>query len=186
MANQLTRYATVATVDTAGEGYFIGVGIYAPASLTGTGTIVSANDEVQVFQFVLPFRVVVRNIVTSVVTQAGAGKKYGVGLYDVDKNLVLETGAIAGDGGTVKNKTSITAVTLEPGVYYHAQTTDDAATLKMLGYSFSAAPQDVLNEQTEKRWAKATNTASAGVLPATLGDLTNVATRSPVFTSYEP
>jgi hypothetical protein len=185
MANQYTRYATIATVDTAGEGYFIGVGIQAFDSLTATSTIVSANDQVRVFQFVLPFRAVVRNIVSQVGGTPGAGgSKYGMGLYDVDKNLLLETGALAADASG-RIRTTITAVTLEPGVYFFAQTVDDS-TATFLALNVAASPFDALNEGTTKRVGSTANAASAGVLPATLGVITASTTRKPAFVLFEP
>ena len=92
MANQLTRYATVATVDTAAQGYFVGLEVFAGEG--SSGTILIGVNETRVYQFVLPFRAVVRNITTEVTTGGAAGKKYGAGLYDASKNRLLHTGAL--------------------------------------------------------------------------------------------
>ena len=185
MANQLTRYATVATVDTADQGYFFGVFIQHPTNVSSGATFVSVADQVDVFQFVLPFRVVVGNIVTEITGAGGAGKKYSVGLYSADGNtLLVHTGALAADAtGILKTAISPT-VTLEPGVYFFAQTTDDGATTATR-INVDAFAFDLLNEGSSTRFGNAANTSSAGVLPATLGTITPPASRNPIVAVFE-
>ncbi|KKK64291.1 hypothetical protein LCGC14_2985710 [marine sediment metagenome] len=182
MANQLTRYATVATVDTAGEGYFIGVVVQAAEN--DTGIAFSGVNQVWTWQFVLPFRATTRQIIAEVSTGGAAGKFYGLGLYDVGKNLLVQTGAIDAQAVAVTS-TSVTAITLEPGVYWFAQTCDDAATqFRLLGFgtqtSFTSA-----NENTA-RGGTAANPGVAGVLPATLGVVTANTSRSIILAVFEP
>ena len=183
MANQLTRYATVASVRTAGEGYFFGVSIQVED--IGVGVIVSGVDQCKVWQFVLPFRAVVRQISTEVTTAGGAGKKYGVGLFDVNGNLVLETGAL--DANTVQlNTTSITAVTLEPGIYWQGQTAD-TTTVQL---------RDLVRGSTEVSFLNASgtiiadgttgNAGSVGTLPSTMGALVSNAVRQPAAVLFLP
>ncbi len=174
---------SIASVDTAGEGYFIGVSIY--IIKTDNNLIVAAVNQTRAFQFVLPFRAKVSNIITEVLTAGAAGKKYGVGLYDKDKNLLFKTAALDANSQTVQSDTLAASVTLEPGVYWFAQTCDDAAT------SFRVLPTETdqafgpVNENTV-RGGTAANNGTAGVLPATLGVITAATSREVAFTVFEP
>ena len=181
MANQLTRYATVATVDTAGEGYFFGISINF-INPTG-GVAIGSNDETRVYQFVLPFRVVVRKIITEVTIGGVAGKFYGVGLYDVNGTRVVTTGAIDAEAVAITT-TTITAVTLEPGVYFQAQTSDDNAT-QFRRFPAVGEPLALINE-TGALIGTAANTSTAGVLPATLGTITKSTTRVAIVAVFSP
>lgn len=163
MAGRLPRLpGVVATVATAGEGYFFGYTIAAPVK--AVGTLVAAVDRVMAYQFVLPFRAIINRILTEVTTVGGAGKLYSVGLYDSSKNLLVHTGAL--DANTVqKNETSVTLITLEPGIYWFAQTADTTtvqARATTTDVSFPASATTV-------RHGRAANASSTGVLPATLG-----------------
>ncbi len=181
MANQLTRYATVATVDTAGEGFVL-VPSISPHALTPIliGTII---DGTWAFQFVLPLRITFSKIITEIVVGGAAGKKYGVGIYDKDKNLLVQTGAIDAQAVAI-NSTSVTAITLEPGVYWQAQTTDDVA-VQARGFSSTVVDVwDLANKNTTR--SGTVNASSAGVLPATLGTITKSTSRFPVAILLEP
>ncbi len=183
MANQLTRYATVATVDTAGEGYFFGVSI--EASDFGVGTIISGVDQCRAYQFVLPFRTVVRKITSEITTGGGASKKYGVGLFDVNGDLILETGAL--DANTTQIlTTSITAVTLEPGIYWLGQTSDSATTAMRVVVRGTIERDIFINSGTIIFDATTSNAGSAGVLPSSMGSLVNNAVRQPGAVLFQP
>ena len=167
MANQLTRYATVATVDTAGEGGFFGFLVNTPQT-SNSVVITTVADRVLVTQFILPFRVVVRNIVVDITTLE-VGKLAGFGLYDAAKNLAVDSGAISTTTTGVKT-VSITAVTIEPGVYYVAWTCDGIVAKSRFA-SNGSFYINMVNENAT-RTARAANASSSGVLPATLGALT--------------
>ena len=182
MSGRLPRLAgVVATVDTAGQGYFIAVTVTIPTS--ASGVIVSAINQVRAFQFVLPFRAKVSKVATEVLTAGASGKKFGLGLYDKDKNLLLKTAALDANSQTVQSDTLATPVILEPGVYWFAQTSDDVATafrVVLVGTAFNAPNANIARTGT------AANNASAGVLPATLGTITGDTTRNPAIVMFEP
>ena len=165
---------SVATVDTAGEGYFLPYWIHGTS--TSSGVIVVADD-VRAAQFILPFRATANRILTEVVTVGGAGKLYGVGIYDINKNLLTETGAL--DANTVQfNETTITQITFEPGVYWFAWTSDSGTVQLRNGTAGNSA--SALNAMSTKRSAIAGNSPiSPGVLPAALGTTTTASTSSP-------
>ncbi len=184
MSGRLPRLpGVVASVDTAGEGYFIGVTINVGS--TDGGLIVSGVNQTWARQFVLPFRAKVSNIITEVTTAGASGKKYGVGLYDKDKNLLFKTAALDANSQTVQSDTLATSVTLEPGVYWLASTCDDAAT----GFRVLTTETDQsfgpVNENTV-RGGTAANASSAGVLPATLGTISANTSREVLFAVFEP
>ena len=171
----------VANITDANEGYFFGVTI-APHVMTAQ-TIVSVANRVLTNQFVLPFQVTVRTINTQVTTLEAA-KKYSVGIYSADGNtLLVDSGAISTASTGVKSVT-ITAVTLIPGVYLFAHTADGttAAAQKLNMPNVQA----LMNGGSASKANRAANASSAGVLPATLGTLTEATARLPVAALFSP
>ena len=183
MANQLTRYATVATVDTAGEGGFLGGIIYPNSAALGTETLGSAND-VHVYQFVLPFRAVIRTIGFEVFTLE-VGKLAGFGLYDVNGNRLVHTGAVS-TTTTGRKFTSVTAVTVEPGVYFLAWTADGTTFAYITQLNVSTGTLGNFWNQSATRIGVAANPSVAGVLPATLGAITAQVSVILPLVLYEP
>ena len=182
MSGRLPRLAgVVATVDTADQGYFFGGVVHWPTALT-VGLAVGVNDQIRTIQFVLPFRAVVRRIALEISTLS-VGDNLGVGLYDASGNLILESGAISTTTTGVKTA-SITAVTLEPGVYFHAETADNT-TVQIRKVSISSNVRNLLNAYATDKCGIAANTSTAGVLPATLGAIT-ATTNVPSLVLYEP
>jgi len=167
MSNQYTRYATVAMVDTAGGGGVFLVTIFPPASSHGgtTGTL----NLVAVAQFVLPFRVVVRNITFSVAVLE-VGKFAGLGIYSVARNRLVHSGAVSVATTGIKTA-SVTAVTLEPGVYFFAWTLDGLTASLNAVPNLTQGTTAVIASEVATRFGFATNVSVAGVLPATLGGI---------------
>ena len=181
MANQLTRYATVATVDTAGEGYFIGAAVH----LVSTGVLEPAGvaNQVLVYQFVLPFRATIREVITEVTTLVAASL-YSCGIYTPDGNtLLINSGTFNGATTGIKSNV-IAAVTLDPDVYLFAQTANTTTTLVTRSLNLSL-PCILLTGGAVVRCATAANASAAGVLPATLGALTST-TRMPMMAVFSP
>ena len=167
MANQLTRYATVARVDTANQGYFIG-GAIVPL-LTSLAEPAGASDRVHLYGFVLPFRQITTKVITEVTTLVAASL-YSVGIYNADGTvLLIDSGTFNGASSGIKQNT-ITAVTLEPGPYLFAQTANTTTTLACRSWNLPNI-QALLNGTDRTNSARATNTSSSGVLPATTGTL---------------
>jgi hypothetical protein len=158
------------TLDTADRGYFFSYTINPPVT-AAAATIVGANDQVRAVQFVLPYRVVVRRIAVEVTTAGAAGSKVAVGIYSSDGNTKLvDSGALDAASTGVKTA-SITAVTLNPGVYWFAQAASDA-TVQTRTINAVTAATNMLNPNTNKKIGIAANAAAAGVLPSSLGTIT--------------
>ena len=182
MSGRLPRLAgVVATVNTAGEGFIVCPVIgFAEAGFTA---VVNGINQTRAFQFVLPVRITFSKMVIEITGAGAAGKKFGAGIYDKDKNLIIETGALAADATGVIS-TNVTTTILEPGVYWSAQTADDIAVLATGMLASVAAFLGLISENTVRAgWA---NASSAGVLPATLGTITANTARHPVFIVLEP
>ena len=183
MANQLTRYATVATVDTADQGYFLGTTVF-PLG-TSIAEPSSIANQVHVFGFVLPFRATVTKIVTEVTTLEAASL-YSVGIYNADgTSLLVDSGTFNGATTGIKQNT-ITAVTLEPGYYLFAQSANTTTTLvcRILTTSSSLGP--ILNGTDITTSSVTANDSSSGVLPATTGALTRNTDRQPIVAVFAP
>ena len=101
-----------ATVDTAGEGGFLGVLLSGGRGVAGQ--VLASNNLVRVYQFVLPWRQTIRNIVFDIATLS-VGGLCSVGLHDVGKNLLTHSGAISTTTTGIKN-TAVAAVIVEPGI----------------------------------------------------------------------
>ena len=149
---------------------------------TGNALVVSAVDKVMATQFVLPFRTTFNRVSTRLAVQGGAGKKYGVALYNVAEELIVESGAL--DANTIQtNETTLTLTTLEPGVYWFAQTAD-TSTVQMIGLKTTGL-STALRLLTSPRMGNTNNTAPApGTFPATLGGVTNANPRDPIASIF--
>ena len=178
-----TSWGTVMpTVDTADQGYFVGFSVF-PVSLT-TQELIGSVNQVLAFQFVLPFRAIIRTI-TSEVTTSEASSLYAMGIYSIDGNtLLVDSGAISGASSGVKSVT-ITAVTLEPGVYWFAQTSNATATIIHRSLNVTGLA-GIINGGSQEKTILAGNASSSGVLPATLGSLTATTTRLPGVGVFSP
>ena len=165
MAGRLPRLpGVVAVVDTAGEGWFVPGGKIPNSNVS----ITIAADATQVLQFVLPVRFTARKIAFQIVT-GQANKKIGFGVYDKDKDRILTTGALTAASSGNFNSAFLSPLTLEPGIYFMAWTTDDAGVVTRSSKILTSW-NTILN-LTEVRNGTA-NVSSAGVLPATLGTIT--------------
>ena len=164
-----------ATVDTAGEGGFYGVCINAGPNSVTSAVLASVNL-VKVYQFVLPFRAIVRNL-TFEIEVLSVGGLCSVGLYSADGNILrVHSGAVSTTTTGIKNVVA-SAVTLEPGVYFHSWTGDNI-TFKLRSFVSAQGWNNLINNNAN-RVGSAANPSVAGVLPATLGAITPTAANTP-------
>ncbi len=177
-------------VSTADQGYFFPVTIQAPQS-SGATTAFTANN-MRVWQFVLPFAVTVNQMSFEVVATSGAGTSLGLGLWDAScSSLVLNSGVMAAGGSPDINVAGVKTkmipggpVTLNPGVYFLAMTTD-STTLTLRSTSIPSQAISMLNAQANKKFAQGGNNGSAGAFPATCGLLTGAASNQPPIVLLE-
>jgi hypothetical protein len=170
-------------MNSAGIGGFIGVQIW-PAPLGGGGfvnSIVPVANQVRVYQFILPFAVTIGKVSISVVfNNAGTAD---VGIYSVAGVRLVYTNGGFNTGLGVNLTANIVGgtVILPAGFYYLAQTaTTTVAQTDVLALSLSVGEN--LNGN---RTGIAANAANSGVLPATLGTITNDVTQPPIAAYFE-
>ncbi|KKL66706.1 hypothetical protein LCGC14_2142280, partial [marine sediment metagenome] len=162
-------------VDTAGEGY-----LYAPYGLDGIVSTIAlaSNNQVRVFQFVLPYRVLVANLAFNIAVASASGL-CGLGIYDKDKNKLFALEGVDTTVTGVKTGAVAPSVTLDPGIYYVVWTADNTTVLFSAGPTASTSG-GILNAITAKT-GNAANTSSSGVLPATLGTVTGAILASAIL-----
>jgi len=163
------------TFNTTGQGYFFGPGIFEPISVvtrTTGASWVAAPNTVYVIQFTMHVSFQVSKFSINVIGNA-IGKHAGFGIYSADGNTkYVDSGAMS-VGSIAIVTSSISPVTLSPGTYFWAQTSDGSTA--QINISTSAGTNDValMNANASfPRYALAANASAAGVLPATLGALT--------------
>lgn len=171
-------------VDTADKG-FVFIPSINPPDNSGATSVFTANNH-KVFQLVLPFPATVNQLTFEVVAASGAATNLGLGIWDAAcSTLVLNSGVMSA-GGTpdinvvgVKTKTiSGGPVTINPGVYWLAMTTDSTLlTLRSLVLPSNIISQ--LNNQTNKKYALAGNAGTAGAFPASCGTVTTANNNNP-------
>jgi hypothetical protein len=166
-----------ASFTTAGQGYFIGPGILdlTPLFTLAVSAFVNSNtsNSLLVYQFVLESTWTISKCLWQVTTTGSAGDLVMFGIYSASGNRLLST-AFDGTINTLQTNT-FTPVTFAPGVYYFAAADSSSAGTRgpvvQLGSNVTNQMLNMLGT-TSVITAVATNLASGGVLPATLGTLT--------------
>ncbi len=180
----------LAVLDTVDRGYFFGVTVQAPET-SGATTTFGANVH-RVWQFVLPYAVTVNQVNFEVVTASGAGTSLGLALWDAACSTVLLNSGVMTAGGTpdinttgIKTKTiSGGPVTLNPGVYWLAMTTDSTA-LTLRSTALPSQAINLINAQANKKFAQAGNNGTAGAFPASCGAVTTGVSNQPPMVLFE-
>ena len=163
---------------------FWGAGI-TPSQLSQVGSvtngtpITSANNLVYVYQFILPVAMTVRQMVWYL-NSGNPGEVFSFGIYNSAKNLVLQVTNTRTTGQNIYVST-FTGVTLQPGVYWFAQTCSGTtvngmnATSNSFGGS-TFAPFSIRSSGytgAVQMSGVASNAATSGVLPSSLGTISN-------------
>ena len=171
--------AAIAIVDTAGAGGFWTPGVFIPEDATGSQPISGAANGVRASQFILPFRATVGKVTIQINTLE-AGKVAAVGIYDSSGAKLIDSGTFD-VGSTGFKQNSFTAVTLQPGVYYWVQSCDGTvAAITTVITALGSAANTFVNQGSASRRANVGNAMAGGVLPATLGVLTDGGFNSPI------
>jgi hypothetical protein len=175
-----TWAATGVSLATAGQGGFFGPGLFIDGSQMDqigvtSATVVNANNQVRVTQFVLAYSITIRNISTAVSNNVAANS-ITFGIYNMSGNKLLDSGTFAiATSPTIQTNTLGSPVTLSPGVYWLAQssTTNSGCTVLGIQPSDDTKHGEIMYNTNSVRYGTAANAASFGVLPATLGTVTS-------------
>lgn len=144
----------------------------APIGTAGSASM--AANAVRFWRFFLHRKIVVTSVTFRLTTAGGAGKLVSVGIYNSDgTSLLVDSTPITAVGTGVKTKTGL-SVTLFPGEYIMAWTTDSAAAAAFTTVPSSTNQNQVFNDVVVIV-GTAGNSSTAGQLPATLGTLTTSA-----------
>ncbi len=160
-----------------GEGsYFVGTGFTDLAELyiadtVNVATFNSSANAVQVYLFQLDAEYTI-----SKVSIAAEGNSISVhatfGIYSYAGNKLVDGGSFVELTGSGVQTNSISPVTLPPGVYWFAQSTDTSTSGQWPAVVITNTTLPSMLSANTTRSATAGNAASGGVLPATLGTLT--------------
>lgn len=183
-ANESAPGQVVGSVAGTGPFFYGGVGAIPVASTSNLTICPNAVNQVSLFMFYLPFAITLRKVVFNLNTHSTtAGIKVNFGLYDLNNNLILDSGAIDVGSATTAGiiSASFTAKTIQAGWYYFAQACQDNIAI----FAVTSLPA-ASTEQTKNllRTGRATNLASGGVLPTTTGTIL-AATASCTVTLFE-
>lgn len=161
------------TTNTSGLGFALPGGGGIPIVGDTSVALVGSADEVRVVLFYAPMRVTVNRIGANGVTN-GSGNNAGFGIYTADGNTkVCDSGAISTTSWSGAAAYTLSgSCTFGPGYYYYAWTADNTTPTIRSGSAFTNyfAP---LNVGTGTVLGTAANASSGGVLPSTLGTLTD-------------
>jgi hypothetical protein len=169
-----------AVISTAGQGFFFGPGITSVnasfINLNETAEVsAGTNNAVLVFQFTL-FGTYTISTISTVIFTGATSALVSYGIYDATgTNLLLNSGTFSASSTGTKVNT-ITPVTLNPGVYWFAQTSS-SGTVQSLGTSQQNSGTAtgwyyILLNTNYPRSGQAANSSSSGVLPSSLGTIT--------------
>ena len=180
-------------INTVDQGYFYGFWVQPPES-TGSTTVFTANVH-RVWQFVLPFTATINQVDFEVVIASGicgGTCSLGFALWNSACTTVMVNSGVMTSGGspdinTTGSKIKTVSggpVTLSPGVYWLAMTTDSTV-LTVRSGSFPTGLNTTLNAQTNKKAAQTGNAGSAGTFPASCGTVTTGITNAAPLVLFE-
>jgi hypothetical protein len=151
-------------------------GFFLPSPMPQTaasGVIVGSANQVYVYPVFIPNQVALGHVAVTV-TVPESGGVCDVGLYTTSGSLVVNTGGFS-VSAYVNSRLALTqgATQIPAGWYWHAQTCSNASTAfeEVLGSSGLVT----MGNEGAVKFGTAANTATAGVLPATLGAITSAA-----------
>lgn len=168
----------VLQVNSTGHGFFAFF-VNVPSAAAGTMSI-TANQN-RCFVTYMDRMVTVDRAFVQLVGTGAAGCEASVGLYDSSGTFIRKSTIIdctAGGGAGVKTPT-FTEVTVGPGIYYSCMTSDDS-TPTWRSISTNASTAAIMNNSSTSMVATTANASANGVLPDTLGALTDSVSDCPL------
>jgi hypothetical protein len=156
--------------------YFVGPGLTDLAEVYVSDTVNTANfnssaNAVQVYLFQLDAEYTISKVsITSLGNSFSVHATFGI--YSYTGNKLVDGGSFVELTGSGVQTNSITPVTLPPGVYWFAQSTDTSNSGEWPAVVITNTSLPGMLSKNSTRSATAANAAAGGVLPATLGTLT--------------
>ena len=132
---------------------------------------IDSSNAVQVYLFQLDAEYTISKVsITSIGNSFSVHATFGI--YSYAGNKLVDGGSFVELTGSGVQTNSITPVTLPPGVYWFAQSTDTSTSGEWPAVVITNNTLPSMLSANTTRSATAGNAASGGVLPATLGTLT--------------
>jgi len=176
-SNVISNTAQAPSFTVSGQGWFAGPGMTSYADIFNTAsnatlTNFSANT-VLVYQFILTATWTLSSC-SYTLYASSAGTHFNFGIYDVNKNKLIDC-AFSG-ATTATQKITFGPTTLPAGVYYFAVSSTSSAITGPVIFSSNNATLPTLNSLNAATalLATAANSTSSNVLPSTLGTLTAI------------
>ena len=156
--------------------YFVGPGLtdlaeVYTADTVNVATFTSSANAVQVYLFQLDAEYTISKV--SITSEGNLFSVHATfGVYSYAGTKLVDGGSFVQLTGSGVQTNSITPVTLPPGVYWFAQSTDTSTSGEWPAVTITNTTLPSMLSANTTRSATAGNAASGGVLPATLGTLT--------------
>jgi hypothetical protein len=165
-----------AKFSSAGQGYFWG-GIGSDMPITALNSsaqaIVASNNQIAVWQFIIPFSITVRNVAMRIVT-ANSGKLCACAVYDLSGNRLIDSGNFSQTtGSTTLNNALGTPITLNPGAYYFAFSQDSTVASVAASVSIGTTVGMFAKSLTTRIATAANSWSNSTGFPSTLGALSS-------------
>jgi len=155
--------------DGTGAYFWAPYGNISPIVLAVNSTVMGVN-QVRACMIVIPYKITFTRMTVNVATTSN-GNHFYTAIYDSSKNLIIQATFTLGAGTGVLT-TTVASTTLNPGIYWLAWSADNA-TAQMTGFgNIQGGNLNMLNANAV-RYAVSPNSTSAGVMPSSLGTVTN-------------
>ena len=152
--------------------YLLPMGMIGITNGANAGTTTSGT--VRCGQFTLDRTVVFTRVSINVVTTSNTNHEY-IAIYNAAGTSLLMQATFTLGAGTGVLTQTVTQVTLPPGIYWLARSTDNATSV-LAGIPTVQAPgTNLLNGGSIPRYGTASTTQTGGVMPANLGTVTGSA-----------
>ena len=171
----ITNANPAASFATAGFGGFLGAGMplgYVYGSQYSGSTVSTTINQISVIEFYLQSSFTISKV-SCYITFNVAGQSVNIGIYSSAGAKLIDSAALSAATNNVTVTNSITPVTLPPGVYYLAYSASSTS-VQIGGFEVDAlALTGMMNSTGSVKVGQAANATSGGVMPSTLGTLTN-------------
>lgn len=161
------------------------------SGVSGTAVIISSGgaNQVNAWQFVLLFDLLISRITFEKGAVVVAGATANFGYYNSSKAKVVDSGPFdCSAGGAAVQTRTITPVLLPKGLYWYAQSASDSTVTcarSISGQGFQALSFNVNAPAASPRCGIGATPTVAGVMPASLGVMAGIQ-RTPAAIFFEP
>lgn len=158
---------TIGVTNISSGGYLVGPTLGFPQTTGASANLVTTSNTVRVALFFVAASMTLTKSATQVVGGSN-GTKFSFGIYNSSGTKVIDSGIFTVAGTGIQTST-FGSVTLTPGFYYFAQTTDNNVGVQCTSLSLGSTTLAALLNSNLVVYGTAANASTAGSLPSTLG-----------------